>query len=77
MPAKMTLFDALCKPVFDLGNGPYSIARWNPFGRFFIIAGFGNLPGEGCAAAQRSAGRRYLRCTALRYTVRVCVCVRG
>lgn len=46
MPAKMTLFDANCKPVYDLGNGPYNIARWNPFGRFFIVAGFGNLPGE-------------------------------
>ncbi|KXZ56093.1 hypothetical protein GPECTOR_2g975 [Gonium pectorale] len=46
MPAKVTLFNAACKPVYDLGSGPYNIARWNPFGRFFIIAGFGNLPGD-------------------------------
>jgi hypothetical protein len=49
MPSKVTLFDDTCKPVYDLGSGPYSYARWNPFGRFFIIAGFGNLPGRGKA----------------------------
>lgn len=47
MPAKVTLFSASCKPVYDLGSGPYNLVRWNPFGRFFAIAGFGNLPGEG------------------------------
>ncbi len=46
MPAKVTLFSAACKPVYDLGSGPYNLVRWNPFGRFFAIAGFGNLPGE-------------------------------
>lgn len=30
MPAKTVLFDAKCKPVFDLGTGPYNIIRWNP-----------------------------------------------
>jgi hypothetical protein len=45
MPAKVTLFNAACKPVYDLGSGPYNVVRWNPFGRFFAIAGFGNLPG--------------------------------
>ena len=28
------------------GSGPYSLARWNPFGRFLALAGFGNLPGD-------------------------------
>jgi hypothetical protein len=44
------LLDNRCKPVYDLGSGPYNIARWNPFGRFLAIAGFGNLPGarESC-----------------------------
>ncbi|EFJ45878.1 eukaryotic translation initiation factor [Volvox carteri f. nagariensis] len=46
MPAKVTLFNAACKPVYDLGSGPYNLVRWNPFGRFFAIAGFGNLPGD-------------------------------
>lgn len=45
MPAKVTLFDANCKPIYDLGSGPYNIVRWNPFSRFFCICGFGNLPG--------------------------------
>jgi translation initiation factor 2A len=39
------LYDSACKPVYDLGSGPFNMARWNPFGRFLAIAGFGNLPG--------------------------------
>ena len=46
MPAKTTLFTSKCVPKFDLGSGPYSMARWNPFGRFLVLAGFGNLPGD-------------------------------
>lgn len=42
---QVILHDFKCKPVFDLGSGPYNVARWNPFGRFLAIAGFGNLPG--------------------------------
>jgi len=30
MPAKTVLFVAKCKPVFDLGTGPYNIIKWNP-----------------------------------------------
>jgi translation initiation factor 2A len=43
---QVILHDFKCKPVFDLGSGPYNVARWNPFGRFLAIAGFGNLPGR-------------------------------
>lgn len=43
---QVILHDFKCKPVFDLGSGPYSTARWNPFGRFLAVAGFGNLPGR-------------------------------
>ncbi|PSC70931.1 eukaryotic translation initiation factor eIF2A family [Micractinium conductrix] len=46
MPAKSTLFTDKCVAKFDLGSGPYSTARWNPFGRFFVLAGIGNLPGD-------------------------------
>ena len=35
-----------CKPIFDLGSGPHNTVRWSPQGRFFAIAGFGNLPGD-------------------------------
>lgn len=45
---QVTLWDAQCKPIFDFGSGPYNMVRWNPFGRFLVIAGFGNLPGEAC-----------------------------
>ncbi|GMH45057.1 hypothetical protein BSKO_13014 [Bryopsis sp. KO-2023] len=46
MPAKTMLFNAKCKPIFDLGNGPHNMIRWNPQGRFLCVAGFGNLPGD-------------------------------
>ncbi len=46
MPAKSTVFTSECVPKFDLGSGPYSTACWNPFGRFLVLAGFGNLPGD-------------------------------
>ncbi|KAJ9534882.1 hypothetical protein QJQ45_029558 [Haematococcus lacustris] len=41
-----TLWDANCKPLFDFGSGPFNMVRWNPFGRFIALMGFGNLPGD-------------------------------
>lgn len=46
MPAKVTLFNNVCKPIHELGQGPYNTLRWNPQGSFFCLAGFGNLPGD-------------------------------
>ncbi|XRB05145.1 Eukaryotic translation initiation factor 2A [Pycnococcus provasolii] len=46
MPAKTVLFDAKCKPIFDFGSGAYNMVRYNPFGRFIALCGFGNLPGD-------------------------------
>ncbi|KAJ4723688.1 Eukaryotic translation initiation factor 2A [Melia azedarach] len=46
MPACATLFDKKCKPLLELGSGPYNTIRWNPKGRFLCLAGFGNLPGD-------------------------------
>ena len=46
IPSKVMLFDANCKPLYDFGSGPYNVVRWNPFGRFLVVAGFGNLPGK-------------------------------
>jgi len=43
---QVILFDEKCKPIYDLGAGPYNTVRWNPFGQFLLVAGFGNLPGE-------------------------------
>jgi uncharacterized protein with WD repeat len=47
MPAKATIFSASkCEPKYQLGAGPHNTVRWNPFGRFICLAGFGNLPGD-------------------------------
>jgi len=47
MPAKTSIFDAKkCKATYELGAGPHNTIRWNPFGRFIMLAGFGNLPGD-------------------------------
>ncbi|XP_047082016.1 eukaryotic translation initiation factor 2A-like [Lolium rigidum] len=46
MPAKATIFNKKCNPLHELGEGPYNTIRWNPKGRFIVIAGFGNLPGD-------------------------------
>ncbi len=35
-----------CKQVADLGCGPHNIVRFNAWGRFLALAGFGNLPGD-------------------------------
>ncbi|GLT91582.1 hypothetical protein SLE2022_094630 [Rubroshorea leprosula] len=46
MPASVTVFDKKCKPLLELGTGPYNTIRWNPKGKFLCVAGFGNLPGD-------------------------------
>nr|XP_043615165.1 eukaryotic translation initiation factor 2A [Erigeron canadensis]XP_043615166.1 eukaryotic translation initiation factor 2A [Erigeron canadensis] len=45
MPAMATIFDKKCKPLMELGEGPYNTIRWNPKGRIILVAGYGNLPG--------------------------------
>ncbi|KDD74628.1 eukaryotic translation initiation factor eIF2A, partial [Helicosporidium sp. ATCC 50920] len=46
MPARTTLHDARGTPKFDLGTGPFSVVRWDPFGAALALAGIGNLPGD-------------------------------
>lgn len=46
MPAKTILFNDKCEPVWDLGTGSFNMIRWSPFGRFFVLGGFGNLAGD-------------------------------
>ncbi|XP_010540051.1 PREDICTED: eukaryotic translation initiation factor 2A [Tarenaya hassleriana] len=46
MPASVTVFDKKCRPLVELGQGPYNTLRWNPKGKFLCVAGFGNLPGD-------------------------------
>lgn len=45
-PATAALFDVRGKPICTIGTGPYNTVRWNPQGRFILLAGFGNLPGD-------------------------------
>lgn len=45
MPAKATLFDMKCEPIFDFGTGPRNICTFNPHGNILCLAGFGNLNG--------------------------------
>ncbi|KAH9783195.1 eukaryotic translation initiation factor 2A [Citrus sinensis] len=46
MPASATIFNKKCRPILELGSGPYNTVRWNPKGKFLCLAGFGNLPGD-------------------------------
>ena len=46
MPAKATLFDMKCEPIFDYGTGPRNICSFNPHGNILCLAGFGNLHGH-------------------------------
>ncbi|CAH1403403.1 unnamed protein product [Nezara viridula] len=45
MPAKATLFNLKCEPVFELGSGPRNSIYYNPYGNILLLGGFGNLPG--------------------------------
>uniref|UniRef100_A0A8D3DU03 Eukaryotic translation initiation factor 2A n=1 Tax=Scophthalmus maximus TaxID=52904 RepID=A0A8D3DU03_SCOMX len=46
MPAKATVFNLKCDPVFDFGTGPRNAAYYSPQGHILVLAGFGNLRGQ-------------------------------
>ncbi|CAE1174123.1 EIF2A [Acanthosepion pharaonis] len=46
MPAKATIYNLKCDPVFDFGTGPRNAAYYNPQGNILCLAGFGNLQGN-------------------------------
>ncbi|KAK1162546.1 hypothetical protein AOXY_G17427 [Acipenser oxyrinchus oxyrinchus] len=46
MPAKVTVFNLKCDPVFDFGTGPRNAAYYSPQGHLLVLAGFGNLRGQ-------------------------------
>ncbi|XP_071839266.1 eukaryotic translation initiation factor 2A-like [Apostichopus japonicus] len=46
MPAKSTLFNHKCEPVFDFGTSPKNSGYYNPLGDIICFAGFGNLRGQ-------------------------------
>ncbi|KAM3874661.1 eukaryotic translation initiation factor 2A [Diretmus argenteus] len=46
MPAKATVFNLKCDPVFDFGTGPRNAVYYSPQGHILVLAGFGNLQGK-------------------------------
>lgn len=46
MPAKATLFNLKCEPIFEFGTGPRNSIHYNPFGNILLLGGFGNLRGQ-------------------------------
>lgn len=46
MPAKATVFNLKCDPVFDFGTGPRNSVFYSPQGHILVLAGFGNLQGH-------------------------------
>ncbi|CAH1183593.1 unnamed protein product [Phaedon cochleariae] len=46
MPAKATIFNLKCEPVFELGTGAKNSIYYNPHGNILLLAGFGNLRGQ-------------------------------
>lgn len=44
--AKATVWTAKdCKPIKELGSGPWNMIKYSPSGRFIALAGFGSLAG--------------------------------
>lgn len=46
MPAKATIYNLKCEPVFDFGTGPRNEIHYSPLGNRLTICGFGNLRGN-------------------------------
>ncbi|XP_063224336.1 eukaryotic translation initiation factor 2A [Bacillus rossius redtenbacheri] len=45
-PAKATLFNLKCEPVFEFGTGPRNAIHYNPHGNILLLGGFGNIRGN-------------------------------
>ncbi|XP_064614791.1 eukaryotic translation initiation factor 2A-like [Liolophura sinensis] len=46
MPAKATIYNSKCEPLFDFGTGPRNEIYYNCFGNILCLCGFGNLRGN-------------------------------
>ncbi|KAL1449788.1 hypothetical protein WDU94_002263 [Cyamophila willieti] len=46
MPAKATLYNLKCEPVFEFGQAPRNTIHFNPQGNILLLGGFGNLNGN-------------------------------
>lgn len=68
MPARATMFNEKCEPVFDFGTGSRNEICFSPHGRFVALAGFGNLAGAvefWDKNKQTLVGRAQLPCTTM------------
>lgn len=68
MPARATMFNEKCEPVFDFGTGSRNTISFSPYGRFVALAGFGNLAGGvefWDKNKQTLVGRAQLSCTTM------------
>ncbi|GJQ85744.1 hypothetical protein Trydic_g12149 [Trypoxylus dichotomus] len=45
-PAKATIFNLKCEPIFELGTGPKNSIYYNLQGNILLLGGFGNLQGQ-------------------------------
>ncbi|XP_039296306.1 eukaryotic translation initiation factor 2A [Nilaparvata lugens] len=46
VPAKATLFNLKCEPIFEFGTGQRNSIYFNPFGNIMLMGGFGALRGH-------------------------------
>jgi translation initiation factor 2A len=46
MPAKTTIFNSKAQATHNFALGPRNTINFSPFGRFVLVAGFGNLAGQ-------------------------------
>jgi translation initiation factor 2A len=46
MPAKTTIFNSKAQATHSFALGPRNTINFSPFGRFVLVAGFGNLAGQ-------------------------------
>ncbi|RZC34495.1 eukaryotic translation initiation factor 2A, partial [Asbolus verrucosus] len=46
VPAKATIFNLKCEPVFEFGSGSINSIYYNPQGNLILLGGFGNLRGH-------------------------------
>lgn len=68
MPARATMFNDKCEPIFDFGTGSRNTISFSPHGRYVALAGFGNLAGVvefWDKNKQTLVGRAQLSCTTM------------
>ncbi|KAG7304377.1 hypothetical protein JYU34_011317 [Plutella xylostella] len=63
-PAKATLFNAKCEPLFEFGTGAWNSIYYSPDGNYVILAGFGNIAAGQVSVWDARSPRRLGACAA-------------